>query len=73
MTAQNPREIPFAGVRLRFDSERTFDNVSVGLAGRRRRDAADHRRCLGEVRKLNAYEKEIASHWGQAASSFSRP
>jgi hypothetical protein len=33
MTTSNPREIPFNGVRLRFDSKKRFDEVARSQTG----------------------------------------
>jgi uncharacterized protein (DUF302 family) len=64
MTAQNPCEIPFAGVRVRFDSERTFDEVLSALLA----DVGEKPLIIDDVwakfESWNAYEKEIASHVG---------
>jgi hypothetical protein len=35
MTASSPREIPFRGVRLRFDSKKSLAEVLAALPGKR--------------------------------------
>jgi uncharacterized protein (DUF302 family) len=64
MTTQNPREIPFAGVRLRFDSDRTYDEVLAALLA----DVGETPLIVDAIsarfESWNAYEKEIASHVG---------
>ena len=64
MTAENPREIPFAGVRLAFDSERTFDEVLAALLA----DVGEKPLAIDDIsttfESWNEYEKAVASHVG---------
>lgn len=64
MTAQNPREIPFAGVRLRFESESSFDEVLSALLA----DVGTKPLKIDDVwakfESWESYEREIASHVG---------
>jgi uncharacterized protein (DUF302 family) len=64
MTAQNPGEIAFAGVRLRFDSDRTYEEVLAALLA----DVGETPLAVDAIsarsESWNTYEKEIASHVG---------
>jgi hypothetical protein len=46
MKSSNPREIPFSGVRLRFDSSKSFDELLSALLA----DVGDKPLLFNEVR-----------------------
>jgi len=62
--ARQPREIPFTGVRLRFDSERTFDDILSALLA----DVGEKPLLIDAVWAAfgtwDSYVKEIESHVG---------
>jgi uncharacterized protein (DUF302 family) len=64
MTTQSPREIPFTGVRLRFDSRRSFDEVLATLLD----DVGQSPLMIDDIgarfESWESYEREIESHVG---------
>jgi uncharacterized protein (DUF302 family) len=62
--AQQPGQIPFTGIRLRFDSERTFDDVLSALLA----DVGEKPLRIDEVwarfESWDSYAKEIEAHVG---------
>jgi len=60
----NPREIPFNGVRLRFDSNKSFDEVLSSLLA----DVGDKPLPINELavkfESWESYKKEVESHVG---------
>ena len=54
VSASDPREIPFSGVRLRFDSTKSFDDLVDALLA----DVGD------EFESWESYEREVQSHVG---------
>jgi uncharacterized protein (DUF302 family) len=64
MKASSPREIPFHGVRLRFDSNKRFDAVLSSLLA----DVGDKPLPINEIaakfESWDSYRKEIESHAG---------
>ena len=64
MTTSSPREIPFRGVRLRFDSKRRFDQVLAALLA----DVGAKPLALNDIAakfdSWESYKKEIESHVG---------
>jgi uncharacterized protein (DUF302 family) len=70
MKGSNPREIPFTGVRLRFDSNKSFDKVLSALLA----DVGDKPLLINEVadksESWDSYKKEIESHVGPSGFSL---
>jgi uncharacterized protein (DUF302 family) len=70
MKDSNPREITFNGVRLTFDSNKSFDDVVSSLLA----DVGDKPVLLNEVgansESWDAYKKEIESHIGPSGFSL---
>src|SRR5437868_14284839 len=64
MKDSTPREIPFTGVRLRFDSSKSFDEVLSSLLA----DVGDKPLAINEIaakfESWDSYKKEIESHVG---------
>jgi uncharacterized protein (DUF302 family) len=64
MKSSNPREIPFTGVRLRFESNKSFDEVLSALLA----DVGDKPLLLNEVtansESWDSFSKEIESRVG---------
>jgi uncharacterized protein (DUF302 family) len=64
MKSSTPREIPFNGVRLRFDSKKSFDEVLSSLLA----DVGDKPLPINEVaansESWDEYKKEVESHVG---------
>jgi uncharacterized protein (DUF302 family) len=64
MKDSNPREISFNGVRLRFDSKKTFDQVASSLLA----DVGDKPVSLNAIaanfESWDSYQKEVESHIG---------
>jgi uncharacterized protein (DUF302 family) len=64
MKDSNPREIPFNGVRLRFDSNKSFDEVLSSLLA----DVGDKPLPINELaakfESWDSFRKEIESHVG---------
>jgi uncharacterized protein (DUF302 family) len=64
MKGSSPREIPFNGVRLRFDSNKSFDQVLSSLLA----DVGDKPLPINELaakfESWDAFRKEIESHVG---------
>src|SRR5258708_31400904 len=64
MKSSNPREIPFTGVRLRFESNKSFDEVLSALLA----DVGDKPLLLNEVtansESWDSFSKEIESRGG---------
>ena len=64
MTTSNPQEIPFTGVRLRFDSKKSFDEVVSALLA----DVGEKPLMIDELparfESWDAYKKEVESHVG---------
>src|SRR5260370_16752216 len=64
------REIPFTGVRLRFDSNKSFDDVLSSLLA----DVGDKPLLINEVaansENWDSYKKEIESHAGPSGFSL---
>jgi uncharacterized protein (DUF302 family) len=68
MSTSSPRQIPFNGVRLRYDSARSYDDVVAALLadiGERPVPIDD---IAVEFSTWSAYEQEVESHTG--ASGF---
>ena len=70
MKGSTPREIPFTGVRLRFDSNKSFDEVLSALLA----DVGDKPLLINEVadnsESWDSYKKEIESHVGPSGFSL---
>ena len=70
MKGSTPREIPFTGVRLRFDSNKSFDEVLSSLLG----DVGDKPLPINELaadsESWDEYKKEIESHVGPSGFSL---
>ena len=70
MKDSTPREIPFTGVRLRFDSNKSFDEVLSSLLA----DVGDKPLLINEVahtsESWDEYKKEIESHVGPSGFSL---
>ena len=70
MKDSTPREIPFAGVRLRFDNNQSFDEVLSSLLA----DVGDKPFPIDEVadnsESWDSYKKEIESHVGPSGFSL---
>jgi len=64
MTTSNPREIPFNGVRLRFDSNKSFDEVVKTLLA----DVGEKPLMIDELPakfdSWESYKAEVESHAG---------
>ena len=64
MKSSNPREIPFTGVRLRFDSNKSFDEVLSSLLA----DVGDKPLPINELaakfESWDSFRKEIERHVG---------
>ena len=64
MKGSNPREVPFNGVRLRFESDKSFDEVLSSLLA----DVGDKPLLLNEVvansESWESFSKEIESRVG---------
>ena len=64
MKSSTPREIPFTGVRLRFDSNKSFDEVLSALLA----DVGDKPLLINEVtdnsESWDSYKKDIESQVG---------
>jgi uncharacterized protein (DUF302 family) len=64
MKDSSPREIPFTGVRLRVDSNKSFDEVLLSLLA----DVGDKPLPINEIaakfESWDTYKKEIESHVG---------
>jgi Domain of unknown function DUF302. len=70
MKDSTPREIPFAGVRLRFDNNQSFDEVLSSLLA----DVGNKPFPIDEVaansESWDSYKKEIESHVGPSGFSL---
>jgi uncharacterized protein (DUF302 family) len=70
MKDSTPREIPFPGVRIRFDSNKSFDEVLSSLLA----DVGDKPLLINDVAANSAswddYKKEIESHVGPSGFSL---
>ena len=70
MKGSNPREIPFTGVRLRFDSNKSFDEVVSSLLA----DVGGKLLLINEVaskfESWDSYRREIESHVGPSGFSL---
>jgi uncharacterized protein (DUF302 family) len=70
MKDSNPREIAFNGIRLTFDSNKSFDDVVSSLLA----DVGDKPVLLNEVaansESWDTYKKEIESHSGPSGFSL---
>jgi len=70
MKKSSPREIPFTGVRLRFDSNKSFDEVLSSLSA----EVGDKPFPINEVaansESWDSYKKEIESHVGPSGFSL---
>ena len=70
MKDSSPREIPFNGVRLRFESDKSFDEVLSSLLA----DVGDKPLLLNEVaskfESWDSYRREIESHVGPSGFSL---
>jgi uncharacterized protein (DUF302 family) len=70
MKTSNPREIAFNGVRIRFDSNKSFDEVLSSLLA----DVGDKPLLINEVadksESWDSYKKEIESHVGPSGFSL---
>jgi uncharacterized protein (DUF302 family) len=62
--APEPHEIPFVGVRLRFDSEKSFDEVLSSLLADVGRHPVPIDDIAAKFESWESYEKEIGSHVG---------
>jgi uncharacterized protein (DUF302 family) len=64
MKSSHPREIPFTGVRIRFDSKKSFDDVLSSLLA----DVGDEPLLISEVaansENWDSFSKEIESRVG---------
>ena len=64
MTTTNPREIPFTGVRIRFDSEKRFDVVMGALLA----DVGEKPLMIDDLpakfESWESYKSEVESHVG---------
>ncbi|KAF5407119.1 MAG: hypothetical protein Udaeo2_27800 [Candidatus Udaeobacter sp.] len=70
MKSSHPRQIPFTGVRLRFDSKKSFDEVLSALLA----DVGDKPLLINDVaansESWDSYKKEIESHVGPSGFSL---
>ena len=70
MKGTSPREIPFNGVRLRFDSNKSFDEVVSSLLA----DVGGKLLLINEVaskfESWDSYRREIESHVGPSGFSL---
>ncbi len=70
MKSSHPREIPFTGVRIRFDSKKSFDDVLSSLFA----DVGDKPFPINDVaansENWDSYKKEIESHVGPSGFSL---
>ena len=61
----SPREIPFTGVRIRFDSKRSFDEVAAAL----RADVGEKPVKIDDLparfESWESYKAEVESHVGR--------
>jgi len=64
MTTSRPREIPFTGVRIRFDSEKRFDEVVFALLA----DVGEKPLMIDDIpakfESWESYKAEVESHVG---------
>ena len=64
MSASNPQEIPFTGVRLRFQSEKNFDTLVAALLA----DVGEQPVSIDDIaarhRDWASYEQEVERHVG---------
>ena len=64
VSASDPREIPFSGVRLRFDSTKSFDDLVDALLA----DVGDEPVQIDDIatrfESWESYEREVQSHVG---------
>ena len=64
MSASNPQEIPFTGVRLRFQSEKNFDTLVAALLA----DVGEQPVSIDDIaarhRDWASYEQEVQRHVG---------
>lgn len=70
MKRSSPHEIPFNGVRIRFDSKKSFDEVLSSLLA----DVGDKPLLINDVaansESWDEYKKEIESHVGPSGFSL---
>ena len=70
MKTSTPREIPFTGVRLKFESNKSFDEVVSSLLA----DVGDKPLLINDVaassESWDDYKKEIESHVGPSGFSL---
>jgi hypothetical protein len=70
MKGPTPREIPFTGVRLRFDSNKSFEDVLSAVLA----DVGDRPLLINEVadnsESWDSYKKQIESHIGLSGFSL---
>ena len=68
MTTSSPREIPFNGVRLRFDSKKRFDEVVRTLLA----DVGEKPLMIDDIpakfESWESYKAEVESQWAPVAS-----
>ena len=64
MTTSNPREIPFNGVRLRFDSEKRFDELVFALLADVSEKPLMIHELPGKFERWESYKAEVESQVG---------
>ena|SRR5207248_2870319 len=64
MKDSTPREIPFTGVRLRFDSSKSFDEVLSSLLADVGNKPLPINEIAAKFESWDSYRKEIESHVG---------
>jgi uncharacterized protein (DUF302 family) len=64
MKDSTPREIPFTGVRLRFDSNKSFDEVLSSLLADVGHKPLPINEIAAKFESWDSYKKEIESHVG---------
>src|SRR5437763_16339185 len=62
MKDSTPREIPFTGVRLRFDSSKSFDEVLSALLADVGNKSLPINEIAAKFESWDSYRKEIESH-----------
>ena len=61
MTASNPHEIPFNGVRIRFDSKKNFDELVSALLA----DVGDKPLMIDELRQSSKVGNRTRPKWNR--------
>jgi uncharacterized protein (DUF302 family) len=64
MTTSNPREIPFNGVRIRFDSKKSFDELVAALLADVGEEPLKIDELPAKFESWESYRTEVESHVG---------